>query len=195
MLHQVIVFCQPLRPVFLLVAFAWRPPSWSAGVVLIAVGVVSWPLLPTPLRILVVHHLPRCVSVGMWFVGLLFLPRSLDSHPFFPSRVVSGCCVLVATAACVPAGVISASAEPRNWYTRVVLVGAGVVSRFLLPTPPRTQVVHPMPRHISMCMRPNTSTPPSGVLVVHHVPPCHVGPRGAQAPHHSVGRVCAWCAP
>ena len=32
-----------------------------------------------------------------------------------------------------------------------------------------------MPRRVSVCMRPSTSTPPSGVLVVHHVLPRHVG--------------------
>ena len=47
----------------------------------------------------------------------------------------------------------------------------GVVLRFSLPTPLCTQIVHPMPRRVSVCLQPNTSTPPSGVLVVHHVPP------------------------
>ena len=40
---------------------------------LVVAGVVLRSLLPTPLRILVVHHLPRCVSMGTRSVGLLFL--------------------------------------------------------------------------------------------------------------------------
>ena len=86
---------------------------------LVGAGVVSWFLLPTPLHILVDHHLPRCVSVGMRSVGLLFLHGALGSHPFFPLLLQ----VRVA-AARVPAGVISA--EPGDWHTRIVLVGAGV---------------------------------------------------------------------
>ena len=117
----------------------------GAGVVLVVAGVVSWPLLPTPLRILVVHHLPRCVSAGMWSIGLLFLHRALDSHPFFPASAASGHCVLTAAVVRVPAGVVSASAEPSSWRTGVGLVGVevgvGFVLRFLLPTPHRTQVV------------------------------------------------------
>ena len=35
------------------------------GVVLVVAGGVFRSLLPTPLRIPVVHHLPRCVSVGL----------------------------------------------------------------------------------------------------------------------------------
>ena len=128
-------------------------------------GVVARPLPPNPLRFLVVHHLPRCVSVGKWSIGLLS-SRSPASHPFFPSRATPGRCVLAAAAACALAGVVSASAQPSCWYTRVVLIAAGLVLRFLLPTPLRTQVVHPMLRRVSVCMQPNTSTPPSGVLVV-----------------------------
>ena len=65
-------------------------------------------------------------------VGLLFLYRALDSHPFFPLRAALGCCILTAAAVCVPAGVVSASAEPSSWHTRVVLVGVvvGVGGRF-----------------------------------------------------------------
>ena len=118
----------------------------------------------------------------MWSVGLLFLHGALDSHPFFPSRAASRRCVLAAAAACVPTGVASASAEPSSWHTGVVLVGAGVVLSFLLPTPLRTRVVHPMPRRVSVCVRPNTSIPPSGVLVVHPVPPGPVGLRVGRKP-------------
>ena len=97
MLRRVAAFCQLLRPVFPLVALV-EPSSWRTGVVLVAVGVIPRPVLPTPLRILVVHHLPRCVSVGMWSVGLLFLHRAQDSHPFFPARATSARCILTATA-------------------------------------------------------------------------------------------------
>ena len=40
--------------------------------------------------------------------------RALDSHPFFPSHVASGRCVLSAAAAGAPAGVVSAFAEPSG---------------------------------------------------------------------------------
>ena len=83
---------------------------------LIAARVVSGPLLPTPLRILVVH-LPHCVSAGMWSVQLLFLHRALDGHPFFPAHAVLGRYILTAASVCVPAAVISASAEPSSWHT------------------------------------------------------------------------------
>ena len=52
-----------------------------------------------------------------------------------------------------------------------LLVVAGVVLRFLLPTPLHVQVVHHMPRCVSACVRPNCSTPPHVVLVVRHLPP------------------------
>ena len=143
----------PCCPAGVVLALA-EPSSWRTGVVLVAAGVVSRPLLPTPLRILVDHHLPHCVSVGTWSVGLLFLHGALDRYPFFPARAASGRCNLTAAAVCVPAGVVSASAEPSSWHTGAVLVGVvvgvGVVLRFLLPTPLRTQVVHtthPPPPH------------------------------------------------
>ena len=131
MLPRVAVFCRPLRPVFLLVSFSrWRSPSsWRTGAVLLPAGVISQPLLPTLLRILVVHHLPRCIPVGMWSIGLLFLDEALDS-----SRAASGRCVLAAAAASVPAGVVSAPAEPSGWHTGGVLVGAGV------PPPQRAEL-------------------------------------------------------
>ena len=186
MLHRGAASCRLLRPVFLLVfLFALAEPSaWRTGGVLVAAGVASRPLLPTPLRVLVVQHLPRCVSAGMWSVGLLFLHGALDSHPFFPEHAASGRCFLTAAAVCVPAGVVSASAERNSWHTGVVLigvvVGVRVALRFLLPTPLRTQVVRHMPRRVSMCVRPNTSTPircPGGALCL--VPPHHCvrGPR------------------
>ena len=68
--------CVPAGVVFALAG----PSSWRIRV-LIAAGVVSRPLLPTPLRVLVVHHLPRCISAGMWFVRLLSLHGGLGSHP------------------------------------------------------------------------------------------------------------------
>ena len=116
----------------------------------------------------------------------LALQLSWPTNPL--CDIPSGCCfstgpwTVTCSSLCVlrqgavfPGGVVFAVAEPRSWRTGGVLVGAGVVFRFLLPTPLRTQVVHPMPRRVSTCVRPYTSTPPSGVLVVHHVPPRHVG--------------------
>ena len=41
-------------------------------------------------------------------IGLLLLYGALDSHPFFPSHVASGCCFLSAAAAGALAGVVSA---------------------------------------------------------------------------------------
>ena len=84
--------------------------------------------------------------------------RALGSHPFFPSRAASSRCVLAATAARVPTGVVSALAEPMwwsSWHNGVELVVAGVVLRFLPPTTLRTQVVHNMPRRVPVCVRPN----------------------------------------
>ena len=58
-------------------------------------------------------------------VGVLFLYRALDSHPFFPSHVASGRCVLSAAAAGAPAGVVSAFAGPSGWCAGAVLDVAG----------------------------------------------------------------------
>ena len=41
-------------------------------------------------------------------IGLLFLYGALDGHPFSPSHVASGRCVLSAAAAGAPAGVVAA---------------------------------------------------------------------------------------
>ena len=59
-------------------------------------------------------------------VWLLFLYGALDSHPFFPSHVASGRCVLSAAAAGAPAagapaGAVSAFAEPSGWCAGAVL--------------------------------------------------------------------------
>ena len=50
---------------------------------------------------------------------------ALDSHPFVPSHVASGRCVLSAAAAGAPAGAISAFAEPSSWRVGAVLNVAG----------------------------------------------------------------------
>ena len=63
---------------------------------------------------------PVCHSVG-----LLFLYGALDTHPFSPSHVASGRCVLSAAAAGAPAGVVSAFVEPSAWCVGAVLVAAG----------------------------------------------------------------------
>ena len=44
--------------------------------------------------------------------SLPLLYGALDGHPFFPSHVASGRCVLTAAAACAPAGVVAAFAAP-----------------------------------------------------------------------------------
>ena len=71
-LRRAAAFCRPLRPVFLLVSLLrWRIPGIGVlGVVLVGAGVVSWLLLPSALRTPVTHHLPRCVSAGMWWLGV-----------------------------------------------------------------------------------------------------------------------------
>ena len=95
------------------------------------------------------------------------------------------------------------SRSPAVGALGVVLVVAGVVLWFWLPTPLRIQVVHHMPRHICVCARPNCSTPPRIVLVVCH-PPLHAATclrpnysifaRGARGhcvhPHGPAGVVC-----
>ena len=54
-----------------------------------------------------------------------------------------------------------------------MLVAAGVVLRLLLPTSLRVQVLHHMSHRVSVCVRPNCSTPPRVDLVVrllrHHI--------------------------
>ena len=68
----------------------------------------------------VAGHGRRMSRVCVWVrhsVGLLFLYGALDSCPFFPLHAASGHCVLLAAAACVPAGVVSAFAEPSSWCT------------------------------------------------------------------------------
>ena len=87
-------------------------------------------------------HPPPPLRHSVW---LLLLYGALDSHPFFPSHVASGRCVLSATAAGALAGVVSAFAEPsscvgavlnvtwcavcapNNWRIEDVLVVAGIV--------------------------------------------------------------------
>ena len=81
--------CVPCGVVFALA----EPSSWRTGAVLVAAGVVSRPLLPTPL-LLVVHHPPRCVSVGMRSVGLLFLHGAVTRSPPPPYTCVASSCRL-----------------------------------------------------------------------------------------------------
>ena len=57
--------------------------------------------------------------------GCCSFTGALDSHPFSPSHVASGRCVLSAAAAGALAGVVSAFAEPRRWCAGAVLVAAG----------------------------------------------------------------------
>ena len=55
----------------------------------------------------------------------MVLYGALDSHPFVPSHVASGRCVLSAAAAGAPAGVVSASVEPSGRCDGAVLDVAG----------------------------------------------------------------------
>ena len=106
-------------------------------------------------------------------VGLLLLYGALDGHPFFPSHVASGRCVLSATAAGAPAGVVSAFAVPRRWCVRAVLdvagcalcasaapsswgvggcagCGGGRLTVFAVHTPPSSG--HPQPASLCFCV-------------------------------------------
>ena len=76
---------------------------------------------------------PPCVTFRR---VVLFLYGALDSHPFVPSHVASGRCVLSAAAAGAPAGVISAFAEPSGWCAGAVLDAAGCALRASVPPPP-----------------------------------------------------------
>ena len=94
------------------------------------------------------HKKTSCAFPPPWTrysVWLLFLYGALDSHPFFPSHVASGRCILSAACSCWcrfrargaqllvcrgcvdVAGAICALAVPSSWRTAVVLVVAGVV--------------------------------------------------------------------
>ena len=77
-------------------------------------------------------------------VGLLFIYGALDSHPFFPSHVASGCCVLSAAAAGALVGVVSAFAEPSGWCARAVLDVA--VCAVCASTPPSSTPPPPRAR-------------------------------------------------
>ena len=72
----------------------------------------------------------------------MFLGGALDSHPFFPSHVALGCCLLPAAAAGALAGVVSAFAEPSSWCVGAVLNVAGcAVCASVAPGSWRTGVV------------------------------------------------------
>ena len=132
-------------------------------------------------------------------VGVLFLYGALDGHPFFPSHVASGRCVLSAAAAGAPAGFVSAFAEPSSWCVGAVLDVAGCavcasaapsswriggcagccggcLTVFVVPTPPSSGRPQPAPLRFRVreahvpCS--STRCPP------HRLP-------------HSVGRACA----
>ena len=45
----------------------------------------------------------------------------MNSHPFFPLHVASGCCFLSAAAAGALPGVVSAFAEPNIWCVGAML--------------------------------------------------------------------------
>ena len=83
-------------------------------------------------------------------VRLRVLYGALDGHPFVPSHVASGRCVLSAAAAGAPAGVVSAFAEPRRWCTGGCAGGCG--GRFSVVaahSPPHSG----RPPPVSLCVR------------------------------------------
>ena len=99
-----------------------------------------------------------------------FLYGALGSHLLFPLRTALGQCFLTAATACVRCGVVSVFAESSSWRTGVLLVAAGVVLWFLLPTPLCVRRVHHMSLRVSVCVRHNCSTPPRVVLPINHLP-------------------------
>ena len=116
----------------------------------------------------------RSTPPPVWHaVRLRFLYGALDSHPFFPSHVASGRCVLSAAAAGVPCGVVAALAEPSGWRTggcaggcggRLTVVAAHSPSAFRSTT--TCLAAFPCARG------PIPPPPPSRVvLVVRHLPP------------------------
>ena len=107
-------------------------------------GPGQWTTSPTDPR-----HLIRSMSAwstpppGVTFRRVVAPLRALDSHPFSPSHVASGRCVLSAAAAGALAGVVSAFAEPSSWCVGAVLTP---------PPPPKVTMVWA-----------NRSMPPKGV--------------------------------
>ena len=96
------------------------------------------PQPPLGLRRAVLGWGVPCATPPVWHsVGSLFRYGALDSHPLFPSHVVSGRCVLSAAAAGAPAGVVSAFAGPRRWCAGAVLD--------VTPLPPHVRAAHGPP--------------------------------------------------
>ena len=83
---------------------------------------------------------PLFVPPVSHFVRLQFFYGALGSHPFFPSHVASGRCILSAAAAGAPAGVISTFTEPNSWCAGAVLVVAGAVCALAVHSSWRTEV-------------------------------------------------------
>ena len=89
--------------------------SWCTGVALVVAGVVLRSFLPTPLRILVVHHVLRCVCVCV---------RPNCSNP---PRVVQVVRHLHPRAAMCSCPMYSISERGARSITRTFMVSAGVV--------------------------------------------------------------------
>ena len=137
--------------------------------------------------------------------GCCFFTGALDSHPFFPSPVVSGRCIWSAAAASAPAGVVSAFGDPRRWCAGAVLVAAGAICALAVPSSWHTGgcagccggrltifAAHaPLP-----CGRPPPASPRFHVREA-QVPhsSAHCTGRPHLAPHPSMGGACAWRAP
>ena len=136
----------------------------------------------------------------------VFLYGALDSHPFTPSHVASGRCVLSAAAAGVLAGAVPAFAEPSCWCAGAVLNVAGCavcasaapsswrigdcagccrgrLTVFVDHTPPSSG----RPQPASLCFRVHEAQVPCSSTRCPGRPP-HTLP-------HSVGRTCAWRVP
>ena len=108
---------------------------------------------------------------------VLLLYGALDSHPFFPSHVASGRCVLAAAAAAAPFVVsLPRQRGPVAGAPGVVVVVVrGRCAVCAAPIPLRVQVVPHMPRRVPVRVRPNPPPPPPPhthvVLVLRRLPP------------------------
>ena len=130
-------------------------------------------------------------------LGCCFSSGALDSHPFVPSHVASGRCVVSAAVAGAPVGVVSAFAEPRRWCAGAALDVAGCavctsaapsswriggcggrLTGFAVPTPPSSG----RPQPASLRFRVHEAQGPCSSTRCPGCPP-HTLP-------HSVGRAC-----
>ena len=116
--------------------------------------------------------------------GCCFFTGALDSHPFFPSHVASGRCVLSAAAAGAPAGVVSAFAEPRRWCAGAVRNVAGCA----VCAPPHQPTQMPLCAPMDTVARGQASLVLEGRLTPRRPPPPPAEGRAWDSPHSGLTR-------